>query len=59
MQKRVILTNVDADGVAVCIKANYYKMSAKNLAPQIRGGRFAAPGVIEVYEESNSDEPNA
>ena len=37
MKKR-ILTNVDSDGCAVCIKSNYFKMGSKNFQPQVGGG---------------------
>lgn len=38
MKKIRIPTNTDADGSAVCIKSNYYKMGCVNFQPQIGGG---------------------
>lgn len=38
MKKIRIPTNTDADGSAVCIKSNYYKMGCINFQPQIGGG---------------------
>ena len=35
--KRLIPTNTDRDGVAVCIKSNYFKMGSKNFQPQTGG----------------------
>ena len=61
MKKIRIPTNTDADGSAVCIKSNYYKMGCVNFQPQIGGGKYAATGVMEiVYEEDcDSNEPDA
>ena len=37
MQKKVLPTNVDVDGCAVCIKSNYFKMGCTNFQPQVGG----------------------
>ena len=61
MQKRMIPTNVDINGCAVCIKSNYFKMGCINFQPQVGGGKYAATGVMEIVyeEESFTDEPAA
>ena len=63
MQKIMIPINTDSSESARCIKAGYYKMGCTNFMRSIWGGKtdgFIATGIMEiVYEESNSDEPNA
>ena len=63
MQKIMIPINTDSSESARCIKADYYKMGCTNFMRSIWGGKtdgFIATGIMEiVYEESNSDEPNA
>lgn len=54
MKKKLIPTNVDARGCAVCIKSNYYKMGCKNFQPQTGGGKYAASGVMEIIYEEDS-----
>lgn len=50
--------NADSDGLARCIKANYYKMGWTNFTRNIGGGTrdgFAATGILEEHEEDNTD----
>lgn len=37
MKKERKPTNTDADGCAVCIKSNYFKMGIANFVPQVGG----------------------
>ena len=55
MKKIQIPTNTDADGSAVCIKSNYYKMGCVNFQPQIGGGKYAATGVMGIVYEEDCD----
>lgn len=59
MRKKMIPTNVDIDGCAVCIKSNYFKMGSVNFQPQVGGGgKYAATGVMEIVYEDNLQRPS-
>lgn len=45
-QRRPI--NIDNEGNAICIKANYFKMGATNLLPQFGGMKYAATSIYEI-----------
>lgn len=52
MRKEVLGFNAEADGTYRTLKAVYFKSSMANF---VRGGDWGATGVIEVYEEDNTD----
>lgn len=50
-RKRLIAVNPHSRGVAITIKANYYKTGASNFA---RRGTMGTTGVMEIYETDES-----
>ncbi len=52
--KKIIPHNVDKDGCASTLKANYYKMGVANFLGHTNDG-FKATCIIEVYVERETE----